>query len=221
MAQDSTSRRILIYFPIIHTQTDMGNLKASVRHVMLKKAGLQSFKRKAEAVNRLWTEIELAIDALKLDYRKVRLYQDALPVCGREADIIRDLADKGSRNHRLLLKLMERGAVPMGTESADLLLEEYETIKRGIDADGTEVAGAGRKPQTERRAQGILSDRDRFIARRISETLMPNETGIIFLGLLHDPTVYLPTDIHRVYPMASSVRRKSILTGNGRQETER
>jgi hypothetical protein len=182
MAQDSTSRRILIYFPIIHTQTDMGNLKASVRHVMLKKAGLQSFKRKAEAVNRLWTEIELAIDALKLDYRKVRLYQDALPVCGREADIIRDLADKGSRNHRLLLKLMERGAVPMGTESADLLLEEYETIKRVIDAD---------------------------------------ETGIIFLGLLHDPTVYLPTDIHRVYPMASSVRRKSILTGNGRQETER
>jgi hypothetical protein len=206
MAEGSDFHKTLIYYPIIHTQTDMGNLKASIRHLMLKKAGLQAIKRKAERVERIWTEIELSIHTMRLDFRKVRLYQDALPICGREPDIIRDLAGKGSRNHQLLLKLMERGATLMGTESPPLLLAEYENIKRVIDAEKSGMEDGGRKTETEKSAQKILSDRDRFIARRISETLMPTETGVIFLGLLHDPEAFLPTDIRTVYPLHRPVR---------------
>jgi DNA-binding response OmpR family regulator len=41
-----------------------------------------------------------------------------LPVCGRDLEIVAELAKAGSRNHPLLLRLKGRGALLMGTESA-------------------------------------------------------------------------------------------------------
>ncbi len=36
-------------------------------------------------------------------------------MCGREAEIVRDLAEAGSRNHRLLVRLDQRGTILKGT----------------------------------------------------------------------------------------------------------
>jgi signal transduction histidine kinase len=60
----------------------------------------------------------------------VRLYQDGLPVCGREEEIVRDLAGSGSQNHQILLELIARGARLTGSESPSLLLEEYELARQ-------------------------------------------------------------------------------------------
>jgi hypothetical protein len=54
------------------------------------------------------------------------IHLEGLPVCGHESEIVADLARAGSRNHRLLLRLREFGAIIMGTESAELLVEEYQ-----------------------------------------------------------------------------------------------
>lgn len=51
-------------------------------------------------------------------------------MCGEEEKIGKDLANSGSRNHKLLVRLIEKGATLMGTEAPELLVEEYESYKR-------------------------------------------------------------------------------------------
>jgi hypothetical protein len=126
--------RTLIYLPIVHTQADMGALKESVARANLEKVGRAGWSRKTAAIDQIWTAIEATIDALALSFDRVRLYQDGLPVCGREAEIVTELAQAGSRNHQLLLRLMAQGAVLMGTESGELLVQEYQSAKQSLTA---------------------------------------------------------------------------------------
>ncbi len=130
---------------------------------------------------------------LHLDWPEVSLYQDALPVCGKEEQIVQDLARSGSTNHRLLLEFMAQGARLVGTESAELLVKEYE-LNRRLLLDGS--AGTP-KPASEVQdlSRDLLDRRDAFIARRIDETLPPGQTGCIFLGLMHSLEGRLPADI--------------------------
>jgi hypothetical protein len=191
--------RTLIYLPIVHTQADMGALKESVARATLKKVGRPGLSRKTAALDRIWTEIEGVIDALALSFDRVRLYQDGLPVCGREAEIVTELARAGSRNHQLLLRLMARGAVLMGTESGDLLVQEYQLAKQSLTARLPRAAGVA----APRRALGeaLLKRRDQFMAQRINDSLQPGETGILFLGMLHSVLRHLQPDVKVIYPL--------------------
>src|SRR3989337_2404464 len=101
-------RRTLIYFPIIHSQMDMGGFSETVREVTLQKLGDGAWKRKINMVKQFWTDIGNAIHGLDLPLKKTRLYQDGLPVCGRDIEIVMELAGKGSPNHVLLLRSEER-----------------------------------------------------------------------------------------------------------------
>jgi hypothetical protein len=192
----------LIYFPIVHTQADMGALKESVARVTLEKVGRAGLARKTAAIDQIWTEIEAAIDILALSFDRVRLYQDGLPVCGREADIVTELAQAGSRNHQLLLRLMAQGAVLMGTEEGNLLMQEYQLARQSLTTRPPRAAGLA----ASRRAtsQALLQRRDQFIARRINETLQSDETGILFLGMLHQVGQYLAPDVKVTYPLPRS-----------------
>ena len=135
MSPESGSQpRKLIYFPIVHNQADMGGLSESVKRVSVKKIGRIGWKRKLNLIDQFWSEIEKALEKLSIPFGRVRIYQDGLPVSGREADIVRELAEAGSRNHALLLRLIDKGAKLMGTESLALLLQEYETAKRSLDS---------------------------------------------------------------------------------------
>ena len=73
-------------------------------------------------VDRLWTQIEQTLEGMAIFYERVRVYQDGLPVCGHELEIVSELAKAGSRNHQLLLELKEKGATTMGSESSELLV---------------------------------------------------------------------------------------------------
>ena len=126
----TTARRVLICIPIVHTQADMGALNEPIQRLKVKKLGKKMWERNPELVKDFWTQIEQATQGLALAYEKVRLYQDGLPVCGHELEIVNDLAKAGSRNYQLLLKLKEKGATLMGTESPELLLEEYQLVKQ-------------------------------------------------------------------------------------------
>ncbi len=195
---DGLSRK-LVYLPIVHTQADMGALKESVARANLEKVGRAGLSRKTAAIDRIWTEIEAALDALALSFDHVRLYQDGLPVCGREAEIVTELAQAGSRNHQLLLRLMAQGAVLVGTESGDLLVQEYQLAKQSLTARPPRAAGvaASRRVLTDT----LLQRRDQFIAQRINDTLKRGETGILFLGVLHSVERYLNPDVKVIYPL--------------------
>lgn len=192
--------RTLLYIPIIHTMDDMGNLGKSVQRVLLRGMTVKSLRHKMNSIGQIWEEIERTILDINLDYKSVRLYQDGLPICGREIQIVEDLALKGSRNHKLLLALMHRGATLMGTESAELLTQEYSRVR---DA-ATPHKSFARPRRVENHpvdAQALLVARDRFIADRINHTLLPGETGILFIGRLHGVEAELDRDIGILYPV--------------------
>ena len=190
------SRR-LAYIPIIHTLTDMGALGPSVQKVKLSALGRQGLAHNAAVVEKMWEEIERVATRLQLTPGVVRVYQDGLPVCGHELEIVSELAKVGSRNHGLLLKLQARGAVLMGTESPELLVEEYQLAGAAL-ASG-EVAPA--KMRQKRLRDTLLERRDRYIADRINATLGAGESSILFMGMLHDVTRYLDSDMAVGYPL--------------------
>jgi len=187
--------RTLLHIPIVHSQADMGAVGRTIRQQVVRASGARAWQRKVEAVDRVWDRIDRAIrERLRPPMEAVRVYQDGLPVCGREEEIVRELAEAGSRNHRLVLRLMAAGARLVGTESAPLLLREYEMAKQQAaagDASGRRRAAPGGADAYET----LLRERDAFIGGRINTTLRPGETGILFLGMLHRRAHRLDRDI--------------------------
>lgn len=178
----------------------MGTLSESIKKVTLQKLGERTWRRKHNLIERFWSDIEDTLDNLSLSYGQTRIYQDGLPVCGKEVDIVTEIAKKGSPNHQLLIRLMEKGATVMGTESAELLIEEYHLIKKILESGDVKKAV---EIEAMQKAAGdlLLVKRDAFIAARIATTLQAGETGILFLGLLHNIAGCLPKDIHVLYPI--------------------
>ena len=101
-----------------------------------------------------------------------------------------------SLNYQLLAGLIEKGAAVMGTESPDLLVEEYQLIMHSQPGPRLQ-AGAGKKAVLGR---SLLEKRDKYIADRINRTLGPGEVGVIFIGMLHSVQKYLAPDIEVVHP---------------------
>lgn len=203
MSKETTSEvltRTLIYIPIIHSRVEMGAFNESVRKATLQKLGKQAWNRKVRLIDKMWEAIERTVDGLELPYGKIRLYQDGLPICGREAEIVADLARAGSRNHLLLLRLMERGATIMGTESSSLLIEEYELNKQ-VFAGNMNPKSPRMEARQKALGESLLKKRDQFIADRIHRTLCAGETGILFLGMLHSVKEWLPKNIRVIYPI--------------------
>jgi hypothetical protein len=196
--EGSFSGRMLFSIPIIHTQADMGGLGRSVEKIKILKYGREKANRSTRLVDKAWEDIEAAVESLPIASGRVRIYQDGLPVCGVERKIVSELAETGSRNHQLLLRLEERGAVLMGTESPQLLLAEYNRAAE-------ELTGAAkpttRTRETDTRAHSLLSERDKYIAARINKTLASGETAILFLGMLHSVEPHLDPDIRVIHPV--------------------
>lgn len=203
------SGRSLLYFPIVHTPTDMGALRDPVRRISVAKFGRQAWERNVNRVEQLWTSIEATVAALDLHYGTVKVYQDGLPNCGRELEIVAELAKAGSRNHQLLVQLKNKGAQIMGTESPDLLLAEYKLMEE-IFSSGDLPQSSRTEARQEKLRRSLLERRDQYIGERINQTLSNQETGILFLGRLHSVAGRLDPDIRVAYPVRP-------LTGNRRQ----
>ena len=186
-----TMRR-LIHIPIIHAAADLGSLSRFVQEHYTRVCGKSSWNQREDVVQALWADIRANLDALCLDAHKTRIYQDGLPICGFEERIVRELAKAGSSNHQLILRLLDQGAILMGTEDSQLLMEEYEMQKRRL----TQGAGKNSTPEEQRKQMDrVLKARDSFIAERIAATLQEGEAGLLFLGALHRLDALRSTDI--------------------------
>ena len=186
--------RKLIYVPIVHSEVDFGSLTHNLRKRYIDRFGLSVWRQRVKGVDALWQEIRTKVIALEIDFHKIKVYQDGLPVCGRELEIVQDLARQGSKNHQLLVELAERGATIMGTEDAQLLVEEYLRLRDGLDGDSE--TGDRVTP-----GEDLLHRRDLYVAKRIRETLRDGETGILFIGLLHEVDEKLCQDMEISYPL--------------------
>jgi hypothetical protein len=175
----------LIYIPVMHSSAEMGSAAAAYKAAFVARFGEQKWQERCDKFDAIWNAIATAIDALDLDPAKTKLYQDSLPICGKEVALIRDLAAQGSHNHGLLAALIDLGASLVGTESPALLLEEYRLLQ-----------SAERSPEE---AAALLHKRDQFIAERIDATLGEGETGLLFMGALHQVARLLPPRIRVEY----------------------
>ena len=194
MPRDQGQTRPLIWVPIIHTPSDLGSVGEAFQQLYVRRTSHEEWDRHIRTVDDAWERIRRAIEQMHLDHGVLRVYQDGLPQCGHELDIVKELAAAGSQNHQILLDLAARGATIIGTESPALLLEEYELVQRSLARLATDEAD-GDAPKQQIWNKLVLEKRDRFIAGRINETLKVGEVGLIFLGLLHALEPFLPPDI--------------------------
>ncbi|MEM1164824.1 MAG: hypothetical protein AAGI30_00875 [Planctomycetota bacterium] len=195
IAREAPGERRLVVIPMLHTETDLGELSDRVRRETVAHAGRRAWERKQRAIERLWSEITEWSERVAIPEAGMRLYQDGLPVCGPgERDVTRtiveDLGTRGSLNHRILLSLIERGATLEGTESPELLLAEYRLARGEAEQDGDGTPAA----------HDLLEQRDRFIAQRIDATLEPHQVGVLFIGYLHNIPPHLPAGITVEHP---------------------
>ena len=190
--------RQLIYVPVIHSEADMGSMAGPLKKEFTDQFGVHVWKEHVKAVDEMWEGIAKRLNGADFNVSQVRIYQDGLPICGREMDIVRDVAAQGSQNHRLVLSLVERGAHLEGSEDAKLLLKEYHYIK-AITDEPNPKRKLRRAVWLRWPRKWLLIQRDRFIARRIAQTLQEGETGVLFAGITHRIDKYLPKDIKVTY----------------------
>jgi len=187
--------RRLKYIPIIHTGVEMGSMYGALKAEYIRRFGTQKWEEHNRIIEDFWQGIRNKVFELELDYQNTRLYQDGLPLCGKEIDLVQELVRMGSKNHQILTDLIQLGAKLEGTEDPKLLLEEYDYLKKAsADLDKKQVKG-----RYQRLAQSILQKRDVYIGQRIDKTLREGETGLLFIGIIHSVNEKLPKDIEIDY----------------------
>jgi len=202
--------RQLILVPILHSPADMGTMAADLEAAYVERLGRRHWDEYLALLDNFWQEARAEIERLGLDYRRVDLYQDGLPVCGMELEIVEKAAAAGSENHQLLMDLVARGATLMGTEDPKLLLDEYHNVKAAL-ARGAGKAGSV-QPINPPSPQGqTMARRDAYIGQRIGQSLRPGRTGALFLGMMHNVESFLPADmvVRRLVPPMLGAKDKA------------
>jgi len=184
--------RTLIYIPIIHTGPDLGSLASAVEEKAIRLLG-EHWKEHKRVVGQYWEEIVKYFERRGL--QGVKIFQDGLPVGGKEAEaLINELAETGSPNYKLLKDLGERGALLLKTEDPALLKREYQLTKELV-AKKPLLSAVRAFLNYKYRKDGLLKARDKYIASQIDRELKERETGICFLGAYHEVLPKLAKDI--------------------------
>ena len=182
-----TNIRPLIYVPVLHTHNEAGEILLSLKAGKAKGPADTSADDQEKSVKEMWDGIHEKIRNTNISYPSTRIYQEAMPVCGREKVIAEKLAQKRSRNHQLILELAEKGASLEGTEDPDLLIEEYDNLSRLIDkASASDLDHREALVEYKEKSAALMKKRDAFIAERIKNTLKEGETPLVFMGVRHE-----------------------------------
>ena len=209
--KDMSKESGLIYVPILHTRRETAGIARSLGD----SANTSSTATQApddddrstgddRSIQEMWDGIAAKLNDAHLPYERVRIFQEAMPVCGMEKEIAESLAAQGSRNHQLVLDLVGRGARLEGTENPDLLMQEHEYLTALIAAGAVPTL---REVGTERSAfegyqaksKALMEKRDTFIAARIRSTIREGELPLVFMGVRHQLDKQLDGDFMITY----------------------
>lgn len=185
--------RKLIYVPIIHTDPDLGRLAEGIIEQTKEVVGAKNWQKHKRIVNHYWQEIGKFWENEEVSGFKI--FQDGMlanGVVGRR--IVKELADQGSVNYKIVEQLMKKGGEVVKTEDPDLLKEEY-LLTRELIKRKSFLGGLFAYLRYKRRKDKLLAERDAYIIKRINECLQEGETGICFLGAYHQLLPNLPKDI--------------------------
>ena len=188
--------RKLYYVPIIHTSADLGVIGGEAARRGVERLGEDVWTKHVETVSGFWQALEDYFSAF--DAAGVRVYQDGMMADGELGEkIVKEGAEKGSKNFMIILDLLKRGAVLMKTEDLDLLRKEY-TLLLEISKAARPVKKLLSYLKYRLIKDRLLKKRDRYIAGMINGTLKDRETGVLFVGAYHDVHPGLSDDIQVV-----------------------
>lgn len=210
--------RRLLSVPMLHTQADLGSMAGLLRQEYTERYGAERWDEHARALAALWGDLREQVLTRLAGIPRVRVFQDGLPVCGREMEIVREVAAAGSQNYRLVLDLVDRGATVEGSEDPGLLRQELELL-RNLAAVRDPAARSDIAGQIAQEQERLLEARDRYVAARIDRTLGEGETGVLFMGLKHQVERYLDPDIAVEYVMPQDPAAARQARASGKKES--
>lgn len=213
--------KTLIYVPVIHTSADLGRVAPEVNKKGKALLGERNWARHKEVILGFWNSITYYFNSLKV--KGFKIYQDGLIANGEVGkQIVSDGVKRGSRNYKIVSKLIGRGAELIKTEDFPLVKKEYDYIIK-IAKSKSFLKRLVTALNYRFRKGRLLQERDEFIAQTIDKTLKEGETGILFLGAHHDILSKLPKDI-KVKEVKKRERiekyQRGILTKKGRRGLE-
>ncbi|MBI4231962.1 hypothetical protein HY605_01915 [Candidatus Peregrinibacteria bacterium] len=177
----------LIYVPVLHTQKEAGEILLSLKGDGAAIPSELSSAEQEKSIQEMWEGIYEKIRNLNITYSSIRIYQDALPVCEREKEIVEKLSQKASFNHQLILELLKKGARLEGTEDPDLLIKEYDNLTQLISKSSVSIQGyKDSLGEYMDKTMKLMGQRDAFIAQRIKSTLKEDEVPLVFMGVRHE-----------------------------------
>ncbi len=185
-------KRILYYVPMIHTDKDLSDLGLIIKTLREKAYGKSASDHDERAIEDLWKKIRLWVHQTIKDARGLIIYQDGMPAGPREK--IRQLFGLVLADHpqsplfRLTKELIDMGAVLEGTEDIDLVIKRA-AVYREIYQAAEKCQNLGdiqnfivKKVEEQ---DGLILRADRFIVKRIDQTLPEGGRGILFMGYRH------------------------------------
>jgi len=185
--------RTIIFVPIIHTSADLGSLAKDVAKRGIADLGEELWRTHGKTVDRFWDAISHYFDSINVSGMKI--YQDGMVADGAVGQEIVEAGMKSrSKNYQLLSGLLKRGATLVKTEDFKLVKEERDRLLAITQAKSTikKLLAFIKYRLVKNR---LLNKRDKFIAKRINETLNQSERGIILIGAYHNIKERLPKDI--------------------------
>jgi len=183
----------LIYVPIIHMSADLGSLAKDLNRRGIADLGEELWKEHIKTVEGFWDVVSHYFDSI--DIAGMKIYQDGMVAGGEVGQkIVEEGAKSGSKNYELVSELLKRGAILVKTEDFKLVKKERDRLIAITQAKSlTEKLIAFIKYKLVKNI--LLNKRDKFIARRIDETLNQDEKGIVFIGAYHNIKGRLPKDV--------------------------
>ncbi len=185
--------RTLLCVPIIHTSADLGSLAPEVHRRGLENFGEDTWRDHLETIDGFWDALSAYFDSIPVSGAKI--FQDGMIADGELGlKIVQEVEKAGSKNHRLISRLLQKGAILMRTEDFALVKKERDHLLKIIQAKTTVrkfLALIVYKLSKKR----LLRQRDASIAQRIDQALGEGETGILFIGAYHNIMPRLARDI--------------------------
>jgi len=186
----------VIYVPIIHTSADFGSVASEIEKRIIVQYGAEKWELHKKAISDFWDSVS---DYFRfLDVKGFKIYQDGLVADGELGmKIVKMAADSGSKNYLLVYNLVERGATIMKTEDINIVKKERDFVVKMAQTKSF-IKRLLHYIKYTLYKERLLRQRDEYIVKMIDETLKEGETGIVFLGALHNVVAMLPKDIEEV-----------------------
>lgn len=185
--------RTLIFVPVIHTSADLGSLGKDVDKYGIADLGEDFWKMHGKTIEGFWDTISHYFDSI--DVAGMKIYQDGMVADGEVGrEIVEAGIKSGSKNYEIVLRLIRRGAILVKTEDFKFVKEERDRLL-AITQTKSIIKKLLAFIKYKLVKNRLLNERDRFIAKRIDETLNQGERGLILIGAYHNIKKRLPRDI--------------------------